>query len=305
MMAPPPPSHPQDEAHVVRFEIPPMMRYCAGTCPCTWVTAIALPNIVYFRKFQLERGEEESVLKGAARQEESQYEDFLVPAQCLMGLSSYFAWYYGYGFYGPAKYPLLLYGFTLASHSIANEGDISKDPNMVLVQRAACAVGTVLCTFCFLRISKFASLLMLPACGIYGGLAYVTWKGINDGNTTNNNAYDDVASSNINNNQEAMGPPTQSTRDPPSPSLMTQFPQYHRTQFQRKKKKRRKSILKPEDDADGRNMSQSQDRDRRPSKTNVSFNDTVGVKYHRQFSSSLSSSSLSSHENDVTKDIVK
>jgi len=44
------------QAHVVRFEIPPMMRYCAGTCPCTWVTAIALPNIVYFRKFQLERG---------------------------------------------------------------------------------------------------------------------------------------------------------------------------------------------------------------------------------------------------------
>ena len=53
-----------------------------------------------------------------------------------MGLSSYFAWYYGYGFYGPAKYPLLLYGLTLASHSVAHEGDIPKDPNMVLVQRA-------------------------------------------------------------------------------------------------------------------------------------------------------------------------
>ena len=32
------------------------MRYCAGTCPCTWVTAIALPNIVYFRKLRRNQG---------------------------------------------------------------------------------------------------------------------------------------------------------------------------------------------------------------------------------------------------------
>jgi len=318
-MAPTTSAPPQDEAHVVRFEIPPMMRYCAGTCPCTWVTAIALPNLVYFRKLRRNRDKTEeemkacecSFLTGAGKQEEAQYLDYLVPAQSLMGLSSYFAWYYGYGFYGPAKYPLLLYGLTLASHSVANEGDIPNDPNMILAQRAACAAGTFLCTCCFLRVSKLASLLMLPACGIYIGLTVVTFQGINRSNNAGNNANNcDETPNNANNNQEPSAEKLAVIHDAPPPSQMIPFPQYQRTQRPgRRKKRRRKSILKLNDDHDvqSRNIPPSQQKEFRSSRTNVSFNDTVGIQYHRQLSSSsLSSSSLSSHENeDVDKDIVK
>ena len=67
---------------------------------------------------------------------EIKYLEYLIPAQSMMGLSSYFAWYYGYGFYGPAKYPLLLYGLTLACHSAAHEKDIVANPNAVLAHRA-------------------------------------------------------------------------------------------------------------------------------------------------------------------------
>ena len=68
--------------------------------------------------------------------QEIKYLAYLIPAQSMMGLSSYFAWYYGYGFYGPAKYPLLLYGLTLACHSAAHEKDIIAHPNSVLAHRA-------------------------------------------------------------------------------------------------------------------------------------------------------------------------
>ena len=67
---------------------------------------------------------------------EAKIVEYMVPAQSLMGLSSYFAWYYGYGFYGPAKYPLLIYGLTLACHSVAHEEDVASNPNMVLAHRA-------------------------------------------------------------------------------------------------------------------------------------------------------------------------
>jgi len=294
-----------------------MMRYCAGTCPCTWVTAIALPNIVYFRKLrrnQDKTGEEargSSILTGISRQQEEEYLEFLIPAQTLMGLSSYFAWYYGYGFYGPAKYPLLLYGLTLASHSVSHEGDIPKDPNMILAQRAACAVGTFLCTCCFLRVSKLASLTMLPACGVYFGLTYVTYKGITGNNTSNNADSDEEdeeeeetsTNTNTNANREPLNQtPSQTTQDVKPQSDRTQLPLRHRTPYQRKRRKRQKSILKLDDDAEGRSIPPDAPRERRHSKTNVSFNDTIGIQYHqRQFSTSLSSSSLSSHEDDIVK----
>jgi len=313
----------KEEAHVVRFEIPPMMRYCAGTCPCTWGTAIILPNIVYFRNIARNQDKTESdargnsILTGASRQQEGEYLEYLIPAQTLMGLSSYFAWYYGYGFYGPAKYPLLLYGLTLASHSVANEGDIPRDPNMILAQRAACAVGTFLCTCCFVRISKIASLTMLPACGVYIGLTYVTYLGLNGNNTSNNANSEDASQGNSEDEETQENSNSNANQDPPSrfcqaiqnatvattpPSRRAQFPHHHHGMpYQRKRRKRQKSILKPDDDTEGRSIAPDVQREGRHSKTNVSFNDTIGIQYHpRQFSSSPSSSSLSSHE-----DIVK
>jgi len=326
----------QDEhqAHVVRFEIPPMMRYCAGTCPCTWVTALALPNLVLFRhslRIGVQGKESDmespvvynSMLRGESRHQEIKLLGYLIPAQSLMGLSSYFAWYYGYGFYGPAKYPLLIYGLTLACHSAAQEGEIVSNPKFVLAHRAVCAVGTFLCSCCFLRLSKFSSLLMLPACGIYFSLTYVSVQGINSGNTNSNEDETEDLSYNENNNQERgnsaiddaaeqphhhheliesetqqqqhSGQQPQHTgpqQQPPPP------PPYHPVQMQKRRKKRRKSILKLDDVENG-----ERDRGvRRPSKSNVSFNDAVAVKYHHRNSSvlstSLSSSSLSSREDD-------
>lgn len=304
-------SESKDEAHVVRFEIPPMMRYCAGTCPCTWVTAVALPNIAYIRQsLGIKRYKKEvefdvqtvqsSVLSGEQKTEEMKYLEYLLPAQSLMGLSSYFAWYYGYGFYGPAKYPLLLYGLTLACHSASHEKDIIANPNSVLAHRAACTIGTFLCSCCFLRLSKLASLLILPACGVYACLTHVTMQGINGGNINRN------AQNNVNNNQasdrqqrieeqrnEAQSHPT-STHQPITPT----------NQPQRRGKKKRKAILKIEDvngvNSNGQNHQRSA-RDR--TKTLVSFNNTIGVKYRNpSLSTSISSSSLSSSIDN--KDIV-
>lgn len=295
----------QDEAHVVRFEIPPMMRYCAGTCPCTWVTAVALPNLALLRQslrithFNKE-GEVEvhnirpAILTGEDRKEEIKFLKYLLPAQSMMGLSSYFAWYYGYGFYGPAKYPLLLYGLTLACHSAAHEGDILSNPNFVLGHRAACAISTFLCSCCFFRLSKFASLLMLPACGIYACLTNVTMQGINSGNVNMN------AVGNVNNNQERTTQQDileQQVVDTRQNRLTTMKP-HQQTQLTLPPKRRRKknSILKIEENKPTDPLCLINQRNARQSmKSYVSFNDTVGVKYRNpSLSTSCSSSSLTS-----------
>ena len=87
-------------------------------------------------------------------------------------------------------------------------------------------------------------------------------------------------------------------QQPPPP------PPYHPVQMQKRRKKRRKSILKLDDVENG-----ERDRGiRRPSKSNVSFNDAVAVKYHHRNSSvlstSLSSSSLSSRDDDDDRENI-
>lgn len=335
-MATPSPNAPQDEAHVVRFEIPPMMRYCAGTCPCTWVTAIALPNIAYFRKVLASKGLKEdnevpglkictdSVLTGEARQEEAKIVEYMVPAQSLMGLSSYFAWYYGYGFYGPAKYPLLIYGLTLACHSVAHEEDVASNPNMVLAHRAACAAGTTICCCIFLRVSKIASLLMLPISGVYIWLTKITSQGIDGGannhareiqsNVNNNIQQPSIVGedqSNVNNNQRrnTVGNGQQNVNNNQQPSTVGDGQQTtdnldeeeksapkirHLIQRQLKQqqhpaKRKKDSILKVEDNAKIHTANRLP-RHEGGNKSNVSFNRTIGIKYDDNDGESSSSS---------------
>jgi len=339
-MATPSSNAPQDEAHVVRFEIPPMMRYCAGTCPCTWVTAIALPNIAYFRKVLASKEDNEvpglkictdSVLTGEARQEEAKILEYMVPAQSLMGLSSYFAWYYGYGFYGPAKYPLLIYGLTLACHSVAHEEDVASNPNMVLAHRAACAAGTTICCCIFLRVIKIASLLMLPISGVYIWLTKITSQGI-DGGANNNarqiqsNVNNNIQqpsnvgedSSNVNNNQRrnTVGNGQQNVNNNQQPSTVSDDEeeksapkirhliqrQLKQQQQQHPAKRKKDSILKVQDNAKIYTANRLP-RHEGDYKSNVSFNRTIGIKYDdndgesswsslRPSSSSSSSASL-------------
>jgi len=286
-----------------------MMRYCAGTCPCTWVTAVALPNIAYLRQSLRIQGKDAeaknvkfSVLTGEDREEEIKYLEYLIPAQSMMGLSSYFAWYYGYGFYGPAKYPLLLYGLTLACHSAAHEKDIVANPNAVLAHRAACAISTFLCSCCFLRLSKIASLLILPAFGVYACLTNVTMKGINGSNGSNRNRN---AVDNENNNQQSDHQPlTQHYKEHQSSQLPTTQINPQFSQLKRRRKKRGKSILKLDVASAVMNGQNHQRNARELVKTNVSFDDNVGVKY-RNPSLSTSSSSASLTSSLDNRDIVK
>jgi len=292
---------------VVRFEIPPMMRYCAGTCPCTWVTAVALPNLAHLRQSLgingFSKADDEvrnvrfSVLTGERREEEIKFLDYLIPAQSMMGLSSYFAWYYGYGFYGPAKYPLLLYGLTLACHSVAQERDIASNPNYVLAHRAACAVGTFLCSCCFLRLSKLASLLMLPACGVYACLTNLTMQGIKSGDANMNAVENENNNQDLNNQNKII---TQRTEEALQQNIHR--PSDSRIATQRRRRKRRESILRVEDISTSSALTQ-QRNGREPVKPYVSFNNTVGVKYRNASSTSLSSTSLQSSLDNM--DIVK
>jgi len=257
---------------------------------------------------------------------------YMVPAQSLMGLSSYFAWYYGYGFYGPAKYPLLIYGLTLACHSVAHEEDVASNPNMVLAHRAACAAGTTICCCIFLRVSKIASLLMLPISGVYIWLTKITSQGI-DGGANNNarqiqsNVNNNIQqpsnvgedSSNVNNNQRrnTVGNGQQNVNNNQQPSTVSDDEeeksapkirhliqrQLKQQQQQHPAKRKKDSILKVQDNAKIYTANRLP-RHEGDYKSNVSFNRTIGIKYDdndgESSSSSLRPSSSSSSSSSAS-----
>ena len=149
-------------------------------------------------------------------------------------------------------------------------------------------------------------LLMMLIVTFFFDLAFKNNANSEDASQGNSEDEETQENSNSNANQD---PPSRfcqaiqnATVATTPPSRRAQFPHHHHGMpYQRKRRKRQKSILKPDDDTEGRSIAPDVQREGRHSKTNVSFNDTIGIQYHpRQFSSSPSSSSLSSHE-----DIVK
>lgn len=240
----------------------------------------------------------ERILRGDLLKQEITALKTLFPAQTSMGLSSYLVWYYGNGFLGRAKYPLLLYGLTLAAHTATHLTDLN-DPNLVLAHRASCATGTFICMVAFSGVSKLASLLMLPAFGIYGWLTHITIKGINV--ETNGNV-----GGNENNNKEDFKRLTEVWRsdnenDTDYEGCETTFDLRHKCNERTRRRRTKKSILKERKDPQTKQHHRKSNAsykdyhsmDSKASKSGVSFQDVIEFRPSSpSTASSLSSISL-------------